>query len=710
MKAARKAAASGLAVRSRWLCFVGLGGLIGVTALVAATLFAQRALPATLSAPGSSAEARLLDRHGVPIYSGTLESWNVDQQLRLEAMPVLLRESMVLAEDKRYWRHHGPDWLARLSALVQNLRAGQSVRGASTISEQVVRLLNPRPRTVWSRWVEGFEAMRLERRFSKSQILEFYLNQVPYGANRRGAVQAAHYYYGRELETLNPREILSLAVLVRAPSALDPARHPGRIDGAIERLAARSIESGLLDAATFRTATLQLRQSRMPMPGIWAPHFRRAVLMRGRAGLDGKPVLTSLDAGLQKRIQDLAYVRLDDLADRGVTDIAAVVVDLDGNHVRAWVSAHRGARYVDGVDAVTAPRQPGSTLKPLLYAMAFDRGWTPDTEIVDQRLAERVGQGQHVYSNYSGGHYGTVTVREALGNSLNIPAVLALQFVGADRFLSGLRALGMKSLSAHPNLYGDGLALGNGEVTPLELAQAYSAIATNGPYRDLSLIEGETEPAQASVISAPAAGAIRTILRDETSRYLEFGEGSVLRFQHKVAVKTGTSSDYHDAWTVAFDRDFLVVVWAGSLARRETDGVTGAIGPALLVRSILAQLPSRPLAVARAVDIEPSTPRGFDSAAPGAESEVHIRWVQPFDGLSIVIDPRIPIERQTLQFEVRTNHTTAEFTWFVDDQQRALTAQPDWKWSLNPGNHTAQVKATSAESSIKSNIVKFSVK
>ena len=196
-----------------------------------------------------SQRIQIQDRFGTPlaIRGASMETrWNTHDHSALHEVPSLILDAFILAEDKRFYQHTGIDWLARLSALYQNLRAWRSIRGASTITEQVVRIVHPRPRTLWSRWLEGWEAYRLEASLSKAEILEFYVNQVPYAANQRGVVQAARYYFNRDLDTLTLKEQLALVVLVRAPSRLDLYTDSQRISPAIGRLADRLFERGYL--------------------------------------------------------------------------------------------------------------------------------------------------------------------------------------------------------------------------------------------------------------------------------------------------------------------------------------------------------------------------------------------------------------------------------------------------------------------------------
>src|SRR5579871_1553688 len=233
--------------RRRFLVLAAGAVLTGLTALSAATALSLQPFPASLDfAPVAGAAPRLLDRDGMPLGGPLVSGWNVYDAVPLAAMPEFLQQAFLLSEDQRFYAHGGPDWQARVHALWQNAAHLSVVRGASTVSEQAVRILHPRPRTYWSRWVEGFEAQALERRFSKADILEFYLNQVPYAADRRGVVQAARWYFDRDLETLSQKEMLALAVLVRAPSAYDLYRAPALVERPVEELGAKMRDAGLM--------------------------------------------------------------------------------------------------------------------------------------------------------------------------------------------------------------------------------------------------------------------------------------------------------------------------------------------------------------------------------------------------------------------------------------------------------------------------------
>ncbi len=700
--------------------------------LICATGLAQQPLPHQLQTEALDAtRAEVLDASGAPLTRHYLQRWNTADRLPLAQVPALLKTAIVSAEDHRYWHHRGIDWRARLAAVWQAIRAGRAVRGASTISEQVVRLIHPRPRTIWARWVEGFEAMRLEMRFSKSAILEFYLDQVPYGANRRGVRQAARYYFGREPATLSEPEMLALAVMPRAPSRLDPMRDAGRLRGPMQRLARRMATDGLIPESRIAVLATPPLALRADDDGIPAGHFVAEARRRAHGG-DGSALHTTLDAGLQRQAQQLLDQRVRDLARVGVRQGGLLVVELDGNRVRSWNVANLDAADGEiGIDTVLTPRQPGSALKPFVYALALERGWTAATRIADEPTAAHVGDGLHPYRNYSRLSYGAVSVREALGNSLNVPAVKALQFVGGAAFLDLLHRLGMTGLRAHPDHYGDGIALGNGEVTLAQLVNAYATLARQGRQQPLQLFEdGRERQSPQAVLSRDSASIITDILSDPRARLLEFGDGGLLRFPGQTAVKTGTSSDYRDAWCLAYNHRYVVGAWMGTLNGAAMDGVTGSIGPALLVRSVFGLLdqrhPPQPLPLspglqARLVrDVDGGERREWfaPGTAPEADSVAAATWsgsapstpslVQPFEGLQLALDPRVPPEQQALEFELAAVADDEAVHWFVDDEPVGEGRGPHYPWPLSRGEHRA--RAAAADGHWQTATVRFRVK
>ncbi|MFH1155751.1 MAG: transglycosylase domain-containing protein [Pseudomonadota bacterium] len=690
-------------------------------ALFALTVRDIKKFPAPCLSPGpdGTGKPRVLDRNGIPLSISYLDSWNLDCQVPLHAIPARLRQAFVLSEDKRFFSHHGPDWLARIHALWQNLRAFKNLRGASTITEQVVRLIHPRSRTVRSRWLEGIEAAILEGLHTKDEILEFYLNQVPYAANRRGVLQASLYYFDRDLTTLSSREMLALAILVRAPSSFDLYKNPHGLDSSLNRLATAMVLEGYLthdEADAVRTQDFVLSRSRLP---VMAPGFIRYVRFQGRdsAALTGTGIRTTLDSHIQEKVQAILDQALSRLAPSSVHNGAALVTDHRHGEILAWVTGHPEPDQDPsgtGFDAVRVPRQPGSSLKPFLYALALEKGWTAASLIDDAPLAEKVGTGGlHAYRNYSRIHYGPVTVRQALGNSLNIPAVKTIQFTGINTFLETLKQLGITSLDLHPDHYGDGLALGNGEISLLELVQAYAVLANRGTRISLSPVFTPGNPVK--VFSPQITAIISNILSDPEARTLEFGSNSILNFPVQTAVKTGTSSDHRDAWAAGYTSRFTAGVWMGNLDGTPTLGLTGSRGPVMVLRSIMAELNSfgetAPLHMDPAlVSADIRLPQGPGRDGPG---QVRTEWfvpgtqpgspatqtaapepfgfLTPVNGMTIARDPRIPDDHEGIDFLLSGILPGDTITWTVDGTPAGVTHRGRLPWSIKPGDHSVQV-------------------
>jgi penicillin-binding protein 1C len=748
-----------------------------------------RPFPDSLSPDGSKVQkVRVLDRHGSPLSTTYQNQWNLYDVVPLGEVPQLLQQAFIEAEDRRFYAHSGVDWPARCHALLQNLFALRVVRGASTITEQAVRMLHPRPRTFWSRWLEGIEAARLEERFSKAEILEFYLNQVPFSHQRRGIIQASHYYFDRDPDTLSTPEMLRLAVLVRAPGALDPRRNAPRLHQAVMQLAVRLQAKGLISEEEYRAASEpdgSLGKVRAPIEaGHFVGHLHRSglsgtnphdppddskrrnplnphLLKGGTGGFHTNSgcgrLVTTIDGPLQVRVQAILDSRLRDLRKTDAVDGGVLVVDHERNEVLAWVNGGGLTSIEPGgwIDAVTMPRQPGSTLKPFLYALALDKGWTAATLINDSPLAEPIRLGLHSFHNYSRTHYGPLRLREALGNSLNIPAVRTLQFIGVERFLQCLHNLGFQSLRRSAYYYGEGLALGDGEVTLLELVQAYTVLAREGEFRPLKLVllTGEQNSKTRRVFDKEVSSLVADILSDPRARRLEFGEGHLLRFPVRTAVKTGTSSDYRDAWAVGFSGRYTAGVWMGKMDRRPMDGVTGSSGPGLVLRAVFAELnryqEPEPFALSRRLTpasicrisgqlagaecpsmqewFQPGTlPRSTcrvrhrSEAAGGSPDWVaapepdHLQLLQPTPGLLLAMDPHIPDDLEAFSFIIPEQVRPARVEWLVDGSVSGVTGtdQHRYLWPLAKGRHVAQARVwpTGSERPVETPAVMFTVR
>jgi len=676
--------------------------------------------------PFREAQARadvvqLIDRNGVPLSTSYQSRWNTADKIPLYDYPALLKQAFIISEDRKFYQHQGVDWRARAAGLWLNIKTGERLRGSSTITEQVVRMINPRPRTLWSKWVEGIEATILESKVAKADILEFYLNQVPYAAGRRGVAQAAHYYFARDLDTLTPREMLALVVLARAPSAYDLFHAPGKIDKPLERLASDLDSRHLLTApeeAQIGEGTLHVAQQ--PPISVYAQHLVRYIRSTGRIDPNAARVTTTLDAALQNQVQAVLDRRVRDLEKRNVHNGAALVMDYKSGDVLAWVVAGAanplGATPAGDIDAVTTPRQPGSAMKPFLYARALDKGWSAATLLDDSALAEAVGTGLHRFRNYSGTYYGPITLREALGNSLNIPALLTIRHVGVDDFLSHLRRMEFTSLTRSADIYDEGLALGNGEVSLLEMVKGYAALANNGEFKSPHFLRYDEGPQTYFAAFTPETSAIMgNILSDPWARRLEFGKDSILNFRQQTAVKTGTSTDYKDAWVFGYNDRYVVGIWMGNMDRTPMEEVTGSTGPALALRSIMTilnknretlklPLPSQLVwqdVCVRPVTADGSCPKRSELFTPeqlaGLEKSPavpvrQIEVIRPTSGLQIAYDPRIPADHQKFRFEVAGLSAAEQTEWILDGETLGSTTDGHYLWGVSKGRHVLHIR------------------
>jgi len=638
---------------------------------------------------------QFIDRSGEPLNASYQNYWNISDVMALHEMPPLLIRLFVAAEDKNFYGHSGVDWRARLTALWQNTKAGKIVRGASSLSEQVVRMIVPRRRTVLSKVLETVDAWRLERRFLKNDILEFYLNQVPYAANRRGIKQAARFYFSKTPDRLSVREMTALIVLVRAPTSFDLYRSKDKINALIDRQLRQFFDQGLIGETELKQALEEKLILSPPALAILVPHFLEYV--RSLTPETGKAVETTLDAFLQKKTAELTRQRLKELSHRHVSDAAVLIADRRTGEILAWASEtlNPGTKTIN---AVLVPRQPASAQKPLLYGLALTKGMRASTKIKDAPFSRAVGQGVHHFKNYSRTYYGNVTLRQALGNSLNIPALKTIEFIGVQTYYDFLKSLGFSHFNKPADFYREGLALGNAEVTLFELTQSYLMLANGGMAKTLRAYKMQQTPSEKRVLPETAATLIGHILSDPLARQLEFGTDSVLNFPVQTAVKTGTSTGYRDAWAMGYNKDFVAGVWMGNLNYEPMSDVTGAVGPALLLRSIFTEL--NKIRTSGALELSPELEKTIvDGKTEYFDPTVEETYqteapdcvvTSPENGVMLAIDPRIPLEYQQYPFSVSCVPDEAVVVWRVDDKETFKGKEDTFLWRIERGSHTVQ--------------------
>ncbi len=536
---------------------------------------------------------RVLDRHGGLIRETPADHARRGRPLTLDAIGPRLVAATLVSEDADFYDHDGVDRTAMLRAAQQNLRHRRFVSGASTITQQLVKLLDsrgvPGDRDLALKLGEAARAQNLEEVLDKDSILVEYLNRLPYGHGLVGPEAAAQAMFGVASRDLSWAQAALLAVLPRAPSLLDPYTHLDRAQLRQRALLEALHAHGELDTDALARALAEPLELRAIVHPFFAPHFV-AMLQAERQLADDGVTQTTLDLRLQRDVEGLLDTHLTAIAERGGHNAAVIVVDNANGDVLAWVgSADPDGMEIDGhVDMVRSRRQPGSTLKPFVVAAALTKGHTP-TELVADVPTEFVEHGGHAYApgNYHGGNVGPISLREALAASLNVPMVRLAADVGPETLLATLHSLGFASLDRGADHYGLSIALGTGEVELRELAAAYVALARGGEAIALRTVLDLEPVVPRRVLDAGVAAAVTDALSDPMARLRLLEGRSPFDIGFPLAVKTGTSSGYRDAWAVGYTRERTVAVWIGNADGTATHGLTGAGGAGPLFADVM---------------------------------------------------------------------------------------------------------------------------
>lgn len=588
---------------------------------------------------------------------GTVLERNARDGLRipvpLSAVAPRMIEATISAEDRRFQQHPGVDPLAIARALAT---LGSRPSGASTITQQLARRLyldgDTRPLLV-RKLDEARIAVMLEARFTKAEILDLYLNDVYYGRGAYGIEAASRVYFGTSASHLDLAQAAYLAGLPQRPTEYGTAADASA-DARQAYVLARMVEDGWIgtdDAALARDERVEMSPlADAPIADAFV-QYALAELARVRPDLahrDGLMIETTLDAGLQSEMERLARLRIAPLADRNVSDGALVAIEPRSGRIVAFVgSATDGdPRHGGDIDMAVTPREPGSALKPFLYAAAFEHGYTAATPLLDVPTTFQTVDSTYAPLDYDRSFHGVVPLRTALASSLNVPAVRTLDAIGVDSMLEILHRFGLKTLDT-PERYGLSLTLGGGDVTLVDLTSAYAALAAGGeltePYavtrvRDASgrvLYERTAGPAR-RVLSAQHAYLLTSILSDPDARIPGFGGITPFDLPFAAAVKSGTSTAFRDNWTVGFTPDLAVGVWVGNAdgsPMTDVSGVEGA-GP-LWHDAMLAAALARPMSSftrpAGLDDVTVCAPTGLlpGPFCPSPVREVFVRGTAP---------------------------------------------------------------------------------
>lgn len=543
------------------------------------------------------------DRYGQPLGTLLSRDQNHTAVVPLDQVSPHFIQAIIAAEDKRYYQRGAVDSKAIVRAILEAIQARKIVSGASTITMQLARMLEPAPTTLVNKSREIWLSWRLVAGMNKNEILQAYINRLPMGGNLYGVEAASRTYFNIPATDLSLSQASLLAALPNDPTDLNPYYNLQGLKQRQRYVLDRMVEDGYITAKQAEYANRENVEFQLPQLGVMAsPHFLFWVSEQmenySESSIPKPHIQTTLDLTLQQFVEAQIKQVVMALADKNVNQAAAIVIDNKTREVLAYVGSpnYFNTLNLGSNDGVQALRQPGSTLKPFLYELALEEDIIqPHTILADVPTYYAI-PGAKLYSpiDYSETFLGPVRVRLALANSLNIPAVRVLEKVTVPVFLSRLQTLGFKHLNQPPEHYGLGLSLGSGEVTLWELAQAYVTLANQGQFKPLvtTLTQDKTQNYQ-QIDRSETWQIITDMLSDSHARAAAFGVESVLNLPFPVAVKTGTSSDHRDTWTVGFTTDYTVATWVGNFDGKPMQNVSGVMGAAPLWSRIIMHLHSQ---------------------------------------------------------------------------------------------------------------------
>jgi penicillin-binding protein 1C len=684
--------------------------LLGACAVLAAAMLviawpAQAPDFAAVRSGFTPSDAFMLDRNGT-----VLDTTRIDFEVRrfewqpLPSISPALVTAVVRGEDARFWEHRGIDWRSVIGSARDRFVRGRN-RGASTITMQVASLLQSRRHSRegvpawWYKRNQARLAIALESRWSKEQILEAYLNLVYFRGELQGIGATAHLLAGKVPSGLSLPESLVIAALLPEPN------------GAPERIAARACSRALAAkmiencAELKTTATLLLTHGvdSPPRPQL-APQLAHTLLRTA-----GERVQTTLDISVQRLARDILSRQLSSLSASNVRDGAVLVADNSTGDVLAYVGSAGPSSRSREVDGVRALRQAGSTLKPFLYELALERGYlTAASLLKDSPVHLDTASGAYIPQDYDKEFKGLVSVRTALGSSLNIPAVRALVLVGVEPFRDRLHELGYEQIKEDGDFYGFSLALGSAEVTLWQQAQAYRALAAGGRWSPLRVRADKPAQAATGLLPGDATFIVSDILSDPAARALTFGLDNHLNTPFWSAAKTGTSKDMRDNWCVGFSSRYTVAVWVGNFEGDAMHDVSGVTGAAPVWREIMGALhqnvasdaPQPPAGVVAAATkfepaVEPRRREWFLARQQQGETVTITRAAQiahivtPANGMVIASDPDIPPSHQKVL--ISAEGATAQMQLTLNGEKLA-SAGKSVLWTPQQGAHRLELQ------------------
>lgn len=631
-------------------------------------------------------------------------------------VPSRVALAVLALEDRRFWDHPGVDPFAVLRALGQDASAGRRVSGASTLAMQVARMQHPQARTWGAKLTEAAVALVMTARYGREAVLAHYLMLAPFGQNSHGIAYAAEWYFSRPVQDLSWAQIALLSAIPQSPGRYNLDRPAGLARAkARARLALIRLHGqGIIDTPDYTEALADLAGLTPRQYPERQPAALHAIVLTAAMAAKGPPVEqlhSSIDLGLEQLVDQIASQRLAGFEAAGARQVAVIVVDRQSMAVRAFLgSGSYTAQDAGMVDYALRWRSPGSTLKPFIYAQALDRGTISPVSLVQDAPDSGTG-----IDNADMRFLGPMLPAQALANSRNVPAALLVRKDGLEASYWFLNRLGLSDNTSPAERYGLALAVGGMPTNLARLVTAYGALANDGAWRPLQWYEAQPQPAAVPIISADTARLITLFLADPMARLPSFGRMGATEFPFPVAVKTGTSQGYRDAWVVEYSGQYVVGVWVGRPDGQPMDELGGATSAALIGQDILLKLYSHetdgqndggfaPPPGTRPQEVCASTgaavighcaqqmvvylPNGatLPAAAPPVPS-AKFRIVAPLNNSLFILNPDTPPGLAVLPLRVAPAGP-AQVEWYVDGQPyQTANAGDTVEWPVTPGRH-----------------------
>jgi penicillin-binding protein 1C len=735
--------------------------LLSVPILFSASLYLP--FPKGKLKPAPVISLSLMDRNNTVLREILSEEGGHCRWVTLEGFSPDLLQATLVAEDRYFYLHPGINPVAIIRALFQNIRHGRVVAGASTISQQVVRNIYRKRRTLFAKLHEIWLAIRLERTISKDKIFTQYLNRIYYGNQAYGIDAASQLYFDKSPKDLSLAEAAFLAGLPRSPSTHNPYSHFNQAKKRQEQILYQMFKRGYIPLSKWERTKGESLKLIPAKQNFRAPHFCDFILQQIPSSQKSvlSRIQTSCDYALQEKVEKLVSDHIQSLEKKSITNAAAIIMDNVTGDILSMVGSKDffDDRHDGQVNGAVSLRQPGSTLKPFTYGLALERGMTAAEILEDKDYYFPTPGGSYSPRNYDKRFHGKVRLRQALACSYNVPAVMLLDRLGTDLLYQRLKLMDFKSLDKSPSHYGVGLTLGNGEVTLLELTRAYSALARGGIYVENRSILKCFDAQEKEIIwdrlkksrrifSTQIAFILTDILADRDARVPAFGYLSPLNLPFECAVKTGTSADFRDNWTVGYTPKYTVGVWVGNFDATPMFNISGVTGCGPLFKDIMLLLENNNAEVkfTRADDVikvkicplsgnlatehcpgamedifiegtEPQAycpvhtktdePKGF---LPDGKEEFEIAFPQDKDVFKMDPILRRTFQRIKLKTSVPDEMTIDRVEWWIDNKKVGDASSPySFYWNLKPGLHRIKAVAVRGNQRVKSSSIGIKV-